>query len=158
MGITFFEEVTLFFMALIVPILAIPSVTYEFTTQKYAITTLLFSILMIYRAYLMMAGKVKEDRKIRVPMPLIGWFAFCIASYLSLIGAFKMSPYYMREPFEVATYVTFVGLTAFYLINTVNKKTTMTIIAGAFVGSGMFIAVDALYNFYAGKDIWLGKL
>ncbi len=158
MEITFFEEVTLFFIALIVPTLAIPSVTYEFTTQKYAISTLLFAILMAYRGYLMMTDRVKGERKILLPLPLIGWFIFSIATYLSLIGAYKMDPYYMREPFEVATYITFVGLTAFYLINTVNKKNTMTIIAAALVASGTFIAIDALYNFYAGKDIWLGKL
>ncbi len=150
-----FEEYTLYLIALFIPIVTIPGWTYEYSTQKYAF----FSIL----AFLVLFAAIWESRRreniiIKVTWPAIGWGFFAVAALLSLISVAAEDLPYLRYSGQVALYVVLMFIFAVYLMNRVDTKRIMLNILGMLLISAGFITLDAFINFYAGWDIWLGKV
>ncbi len=150
-----FEEYTLYLIALFIPIVTIPGWTYEYSTQKYAF----FSIL----AFLVLFAAIWESRRresvtIKVTWPALGWGFFALAALLSLFSVAAEDLPYLRYSGQVALYVVLTFIFAVYLMNRVDSKRIMLNILGMLLISAGFITLDAFLNFYAGWDIWLGRM
>jgi len=154
-SISVFEEMMLYIAATFVPILAIPGVTYEFMTQKYAAFTLILAILfgiLVVRAF------KKPGTRLYFSLPHLFLGLFALAAFLSGITVMKENPYYLRYTLDMSFYVLLTFFVSVYISNRVDKKAVINRFLFIVLSGGMFVAVNALVNFYTGYDIWLGKL
>jgi len=154
-GITTFEETILYISAIVIPVLAIPGVTYEFMTQKYAVFTLLMTLLF---GILALRGMRRDGYKLYITLPHVFLGLFALAAFLSAINVARENPYYLRYTLDMAFYVLYVFIMALYISNRVIAKAVINRFLFIVLSGGMFVAVDALLNFYTGYDIWLGRI
>ncbi|MDK2864918.1 MAG: hypothetical protein PWP37_1110, partial [Thermotogota bacterium] len=100
--ISVFEEMMLYIAATFVPILAIPGITYEFMTQKYAAFTLILAVLfgiLVVRAF------KKPGTRLYFSFPHLFLGLFALAAFLSGITVMRENPYYLRYTLDMAFYV-----------------------------------------------------
>jgi O-antigen ligase len=154
--LSFFESLLIYISVLIVPVLALPGITYEFATQKFAVFAFLFLLLFVGEG--LRTLRKKKEISVYVSLPHIGFFVFALASVLSAFNLLRYNPYYFRYSLEIGLYVFYMFIISLYLSNRIAKKETITRILFLMLLSGVFVGINALINFYTGYDILLGKI
>ena len=94
-----FEEILLHVAIVLIALFSSPVITYEFSVPKYAILTIIATVLFI-RIFM----KVLKDRKIEIfltPAHWV-WIGFGIASLLSTINVYTDMQRYFKYSFDIA--------------------------------------------------------
>ncbi len=154
-SISKFEEYVLYLITLFIPIVTIPQWTYEYSTQKYAFFSIL-AFITFFAAF--METRRQNKLNLSIPLPVLGWGLFGVATLLSLITVASQDLPYLRYSAQVSLYIVMTFFFTVYLLNRVKEKRVMINILGMLLISAGFITLDAFLNFYAGWDIWLGKV
>jgi len=154
--LTFFEALLIYITVLVIPILALPGITYEFATQKFAVFAFIFLLLFVGEG--LRTLRKKRELFVYISLPHIGFLIFSVASVLSTFSLLKYDPYYFRYSLEIGLYVLFMFTVSLYLSNRITKKETITRILFLMMISGIFVGINALINFYTGYDIFLGRI
>lgn len=153
--LSFFEELVLYITIPLVALFAHRQYTYEFSTPKYAIltvATLLIGLYLLWRMF-----KTKQIKFFASKIHFV-WFAFSIVALLSTINTWKDNPYFFRQGIDIGLYLFLNVILAFYFATILNDKQKIVRFLFIFVLTGLFIAVNAILNFYMGYDIFLGQV
>lgn len=154
--LNFFEALLIYIAVLVIPILALPGITYEFATQKFAVFAFIFLLLFVGEG--LRTLRKEKELSVYVSLPHTGFLIFSIASVLSAFNLLKYDPYYFRYSLEIALYVLFMFTVSLYISNRITQKGTITRILFLMLISGIFVGINGLINFYTGYDIFLGRL
>lgn len=150
-----FEEILLHITVVVVALFTHKKLTYEFSVPKYAILSLMISILFFY---LIFKWLKKKEIKIYFNMAHVGWFLFSLSAILSTINVYKDNPSYFRYSIDIALFVLLNFFVSIYISNAFKTKTSITRFLLTILGTGTFMAFDAILNFYTGYDIFLGRI
>ncbi|WP_053001061.1 O-antigen ligase family protein [Kosmotoga pacifica] len=146
------ELIVYFLLLLIVPLFIVKGFTHEPSTGKHLIYAVGFSIIFLLN--------VLNKREIRFKYNLVHLFAmgFGVAAVVSLFSVQLDNPHYLRYSLDVALFTLFVSLTGLYLSNKMNTRTKIELSMLFFIIGATVVALDAMLNYYAGYDLFLGKI
>jgi len=150
-----FEEILLHITVVVVALFAHKRLTYEFSVPKYAILSLMISILFFYLIFKWLR---KKEIKIYFNMAHVGWFLFSLSAFLSTINVYRDNPSYFRYSIDIALFILLNFFVSVYISNTFRTKASITRFLLTILGTGTFVAFDAILNFYKGYDIFLGRV
>ncbi len=154
-GVTNFEEIFFQVLYVIVALFAHKKLTYEFSVPKYAIFSLGFSILLSIALIRMLK---REKLKIEVNLGHILLLGFALTSLISTINVAIDRPFYFFYSIDIALYTLLNAFAAVYITNYFKDKDRIVRFLLVMIATAGFIALDALYNFYTGKDFFLGRV
>jgi O-antigen ligase len=147
-----FEIVVYIVMTLLIPLFVTKGFTHEPSTAKHFFYVVGFTLILLS----VLIRKKRENIEFNyVHVALLG---IGMAALLSLITVASDNPQYLRYSLEVALYTFFLGLTAIYISNKFNTIEKIEITLLFFIIGASIVSIDALLNFYAGWDIFLGKV
>ena len=147
-----FEILVYLVMTLLIPLFVTKGFTHEPSTAKHFFYVVGFALILLS----VLIRKKRVDFEFNyVHMALLG---IGVAALLSLITVAVDNPQYMRYTLEVALYTLFLGLTAIYISNKFDTIEKIEITLLFFIIGASVVSIDALLNFYAGWDIFLGKV
>lgn len=149
------EEIVWYTTIPLVALFAHRQYTYEFSTPKYAILTIATLIVGFYLLYRLF--KNKEVKFFATPVHFT-WLAFSIIALLSTINTFQDNRFFFRQAIDIGLYLFLNVLLSFYFSSIINKKEYIVRFLFIFVLTGLFIAINAILNFYLGYDILLGNV
>lgn len=150
-----FEEVVWYITIPLVALFAHREYTYEFSTPKYAILCIATILIGFYLFFKLL--KRKELKFFATPVHW-AWLAFAIISLLSTINTYRDNQFFFRQAIDIGLYLFLNVLISFYLSSIIDKKDQIVRFLFLFVLTGLFIAVNAILNFYMGFDIFLGEV
>lgn len=150
-----FEEVVWYITIPLVALFAHREYTYEFSTPKYAILCISTVLIGIYLFSKLL--KRKELKFFATPAHW-AWLAFSIISLLSTVNIYRDNQFFFRQSIDIGLYLFLNVLISFYLSSVIGKKEQIVRFLFLFVLTGLFIAVNAILNFYTGWDIFLGEV
>jgi len=150
-----FEEILLHITVVVVALFAHKRLTYEFSVPKYAILSLMISILFFYLIFKWLR---KKEIKIYFNMAHVGWFLFSLSALLSTINVYRDNPSYFRYSIDIALFILLNFFVSIYISNAFKTKASITRFLLTILGTGTFVAFDAILNFYKGYDIFLGRV
>ena len=148
-----FEEIFFQILYVVVALFAHKKLTYEFSVPKYAIFSIGFSILLSIALIRMMR---KGETKFEINLGHIFLLGFALTSLVSTINVAIDRPMYFFYSIDIALYTLLNAFAAIYILNYYKDKERITRFLLVMIATAGFIAVDALYNFYTGKDFFLG--
>ena len=152
--LTLFEKIIIFTILLVIPLLAIRGVTYEFATQKFAVFAFLFLLLFVGEGVRFI--RKRSEMNLYLSLPHVWGLIFALSAIASSFNLLRFNKYYFPYSLEVAMYVLYLAIISIYFSNRIKSKKYMTYFMLALLISGFIVALDALYNFYTGKDWFLG--
>ncbi|OAA31908.1 hypothetical protein AT15_03530 [Kosmotoga arenicorallina S304] len=146
------ELVIYLLLLLVVPLFLVKGFTHEPSTGKHLIYAVGFFIILLLN--------VLRKKEIRfnynyVHLSALGFGAAAVASLLSV---WIDNPQYLRYSMDVALFTLFVPLTGIYLSNKMNTRTKIELSMLFFIIGATVVAIDAMLNYYAGYDLFLGKI
>ncbi len=150
-----FEEILLHITVVVVALFTHRKLTYEFSVPKYAILSLMISILFFY---LIFKWLKRKEIKIYFNMAHVGWFLFSLSAFLSTINVYRDNPLYFRYSIDIAFFILLNFFISIYISNVFKTKASITRYLLTILGTGTFVAFDAILNFYKGYDIFLGRV
>lgn len=150
-----FEEVAWYITIPLVALFAHREYTYEFSTPKYAILCATAILIGVYLFFKLL--KRKELKFFVTPVHWL-WMAFAIIALLSTINTYRDNQLFFRQAIDIGLYLFLNVLLSFYLSSIIDKKDQIVRFLFLFVLTGLFIAVNAILNFYMGWDIFLGEV
>jgi O-antigen ligase len=153
--LSFFEELVLYVTIPLVALFAHREYTYEFSTSKYAILTVATLLIGVYLLF-----RLLQTKKIKFFASKVHfiWLAFSIVALLSTINTWRDNPYFFRQAFDIGLYLFLNVLLSFYFSTILDDKQKIARFLFVFVLTGLFIAINAILNFYLGYDIMLGQV
>ena len=153
--LSFFEELVLYITIPLVALFAHREYTYEFSTPKYAILTIASFLIGLYLILRLM--KVKKLKFFASKVHFI-WFAFSLVALLSTYNTWRDNPNFFRQAFDIGLYLFLNVVISFYFSTILDSKSKISRFLFVFVLTGLFIAINAILNFYTGYDIMLGQV
>ncbi len=153
MSMSTFEEVFFQVLYVVVALFAHKKLTYEFSVPKYAIFSVGFAILLSIALIRMLK---KNHTKFEINFGHILLFGFALTSLISTINVAIDRPFYFFYSIDIALYTLLNAFAAVYISNYFNDKERINRFLLVMIATAGFISIDALYNFYAGKDFFLG--
>lgn len=149
------ELVLMLLMFLVLPFLMIPDWVYEYSTQKYLVSTIFISAVF----GVLLLKKIRNSLNIKFTISHLFFVAFGISGFLSVISVIINNPDYTRTSFDVALYLMLMVFTAF-LITNIFGKNFKWIEIGLFVFTmtGTLVAINGLLNSFYGYDLLLGNI
>ncbi|MGC8902976.1 MAG: O-antigen ligase family protein [Fervidobacterium sp.] len=153
--LSFFEEFVWYTTIPLVALFAHREYTYEFSTPKYAILTVAAFLTGIYLFYKLL--KSKQFKFFATPVHF-AWLAFSIIALLSTYNTFVDNRFFFRQAIDIGLYLFLNVLISFYFSSIMNEKDKIVKFLFVFVLTGLFIAINAILNFYTGYDIMLGRI
>lgn len=153
MSMSTFEEIFFQVLYVVVALFAHKKLTYEFSVPKYAIFSVGFAILLSIALIRMLK---KNHTKFEVNFGHILLFGFALTSLISTINVAIDRPFYFFYSIDIALYTLLNAFAAVYISNYFNDKERINRFLLVMIATAGFISIDALYNFYAGKDFFLG--
>ena len=153
--LSFFEELVLYVTIPLVALFAHREYTYEFSTPKYAILTVATLLIGVY-----LLVKLLQTKKFKFFASKVHfiWLAFSVVALLSTINTWRENPYFFRQAFDIGLYLFLNMLLSFYFSTILDDKQKISRFLFVFVLTGLFIAVNAILNFYWGYDMMLGQV
>ncbi|AMW32123.2 O-antigen ligase family protein [Fervidobacterium islandicum] len=153
--LSLFEELVLYVTIPLVALFAHKEYTYEFSTPKYAILTISTLLIGVYLLFKLLQTKKFKFYATKVHFV---WLAFSIVALLSTINTWRDNPYFFRQAFDIGLYLFLNVLWAFYFSTILDDKKKIARFLFVFVLTGLFVAINAILNFYLGYDIMLGQV
>lgn len=150
-----FEEFLLYVTIPLVALFAHKEYTYEFSTPKYAILCVATLILAVY--LLIRLFKSKQLRFFATPVHF-AWLTFAFVAIASTINTYRDNPYFFRQSIDIALYLLLNVVLSFYFSSRLNDKSKIIKLLFVFLLTGLFIAINAILNFYVGYDLFLGNV
>ncbi len=155
MGMSNFEEVFFQVLYVVVALFAHKRLTYEFSVPKYAIFSIGFSILLSIAIIRMLR---KSHTKFELNLGHLLLLGFALTSLISTVNVALDRPFYFFYSIDIALYTLLNAFAAVYISNYFKDKGRMTRFLLVMIATAGFISIDALYNFYAGRDFFLGSV
>ena len=150
-----FEEFLLYVTIPLVALFAHKEYTYEFSTPKYAILCIATLVLAVYLLFKL----VKSKKLSFFASPVhFAWLGFAFVAIASTINTYRDNPYFFRQSIDIALYLLLNVVLAFYFSSRFNDKSKIIKMLFVFLLTGLFIAINAILNFYVGYDLFLGNV
>jgi len=150
-----FEEFLLYVTIPLVALFAHKEYTYEFSTPKYAILCIATLVLAVYLLFKL----VKSKKLSFFASPVhFAWLGFAFVAIASTINTYRDNPYFFRQSIDIALYLLLNVVLAFYFSSRFNDKSKIIRMLFVFLLTGLFIAINAILNFYVGYDLFLGNV
>lgn len=150
-----FEEFLLYVTIPLVALFAHKEYTYEFSTPKYAILCIATLVVAVY----LLVKLVKSKKLTFFAAPVhFAWLAFAFVAIASTINTYRDNPYFFRQSIDIALYLLLNVVLSFYFSSRLNDKSKIIRLLFVFLLTGLFIAINAILNFYVGYDLFLGRV
>lgn len=141
-----------YMMSVVIPLFVVKNFTHEPSTGKHLLYVIGFTIIILSALF--------SNKKITIKYSYVHLAAlgFGITAILSLISVSAENPQYFRYSLDVALFALFVVLTSFYISKEFDTRLKIEFAMFFFIIGAFVVAIDALLNYYAGFDLFLGKV